>query len=101
MDNNLNFRVITSGSHAIIMEGDVNVGGDCDSSVAEHGCFMPPQVNITLTDTWTLYEIPFDDLVTPAGANPGSEFNGTNAMLLGWHSENGDFDIYIDEVEFY
>jgi hypothetical protein len=100
-ENTLNFRVITAGSHAIIMVDGMNVGGECEASKQPNKCFLPPQKDITLTSEWTKYEILFDDLRTPAGANPGSAFDGTNAMLLGWHSSNADFDIYLDEVEFY
>jgi hypothetical protein len=107
MDNTLNFRVITAGAHAMIDLDGVNVGGDCDADSGK--CFMPPQINITLPGDpelmdpgeWTLFEVEFDDLVAPSGANPGSAFTGTNAMLVGWHTEPGNFEIYIDQVEFY
>ena len=65
------------------------------------GIFRPPQTNIELTPDWKLYEIKFTDLKVPPGANPGSAFDGTNAMLLGWHSDNADFDVYLDQVEFF
>jgi hypothetical protein len=98
-DNTVNFRVITAGAHGMIDVDGVNVGGDC--VVTSGKCFMPPQVNIPLTEEWVMHEIAFEDLTTPSGANPGSAFDGTNAMLLGWHSEPANFDLYIDEVEFY
>lgn len=100
-DNSTNFRVITAGSHAIIMDGGVNVGGDCDASVSPNKCFMPPQKDIPLTTEWVKHEIKFADLKTPPGANPGSAFSGTNAMLLGWHTSAADVEIYVDQVEFY
>lgn len=96
-----NFRVITAGSHAIIMDGDVNVGGDCDASKQPNKCFLPPQIDIDLTAEWVEHKIAFDDLKTPAGANPGSAFDGMNAMLLGWHTSAADVDIYVDNVAFY
>ena len=99
--NVLNFRVITAGAHGQIINDGVNVGGDC--VVSSNKCFLPPQKDIDLETDWTLYEIPFSELIPPAGANPGSALNETksNAMLLGWHTSNGDFDFWIDEVEFY
>ncbi len=100
-DNSVNFRVITAGSHAIIMDGGVNVGGDCDVSVTPNKCFMPPQIDVPLTEEWVKHEIKFSELKTPPGANPGSAFSGTNAMLLGWHTSAADVEIYLDEVEFF
>ncbi len=100
-ENNLNVRVITPGAHGVIMDGGKNVGGDC--VVEDGGCFMPPQKNIALTDEWQQFEIPFADLETPASAAAGSslEESGNVAMLIGWHSDGGDFDIWVDDVEFY
>lgn len=99
--NALNFRVITAGAHGQIIQDGVNVGGDC--VVSSNKCFLPPQKDIILTEEWQEFEIDFADLTVPAGANPGSALNETksNAMLLGWHTSNGDFDFWLDEVEFY
>ncbi len=97
--NVINFQVAIPETHAKNTEtvpGE-NIGGDCEPDSGM--CYGHPAIDITLTEEWTKYEIPFEDL-SPATNGVIATYDGI-IMALGWHSLGGDFDFWVDEVMLY
>ena len=55
---------------------------------------------VQLTDDWREVSIAFSDLNQPSWATP-AEWSATDAVRLTYWVEQGDFDYWIDDVQFY
>jgi hypothetical protein len=86
--SDIDFQVALPETHA------VDDGGDC-----EERCFDHPRTTITLSDEWTQFVIPWDEL-EQEGWGTAAEFRGLTMGLL-WTTSGPDFDYWIDEIAFY